>query len=49
MEHESEHLLEKLRMASELAIQKGNLKIRDAQYLIDHIETSLRKSTYLQE
>ena len=31
------------------AIQEGNLKINDAQRLIEHIETSLRKSTYLQE
>ncbi|WP_269622113.1 biosynthetic arginine decarboxylase [Prochlorococcus marinus] len=49
MEHDSEQLLERLRMASEIGIQKGNLKIKDAQNLIEHIETSLRKSTYLQE
>jgi len=49
MEHNSEELLEKLRIASELAIQKGDLKINDAQRLIEHIETSLRKSTYLHE
>ncbi len=49
MEHDAEELLEKLRIASELAIQKGDLKINDAQRLIEHIETSLRKITYLQE
>ena len=49
MEHDSEQLLESLRMATESAIEKGNLKIHDAQRLMDHIETSLRKSTYLQE
>ena len=49
MEHDSEQLLERLRMTTESAIEKGNLKIQDAQRLMDHIETSLRKSTYLQE
>ena len=49
MEYDSEQLLERLRMASESAIQKGTLQINDAQRLIEHIETSLRKSTYLQE
>ncbi len=49
MEHDSEQLLERLRVTSEVAIQKGSLKINDAQRLIEHIETSLRKSTYLQE
>ncbi len=49
MEHDSQELLEKLRISSELAIQKGNLKINDAQRLMDHIEASLRKSTYLQD
>ncbi len=49
MEHDSEQLLENLRMTTESAIEKGNLKIHDAQRLMDHIETSLRKSTYLQE
>ncbi len=49
MEYESEQLLERLRIASEAAIQKGTLKINDAQSLIEHIEASLRKSTYLQK
>ncbi len=49
MEHDSEQLLEKLRITTESAIQKGSLKINDAQRLMDHIEISLRKSTYLQK
>ncbi len=49
MEHDPELLLEKLRINSETAIQKGWLKIKDAQRLIDQIEISLRESTYLQE
>ncbi|AAP99095.1 MULTISPECIES: biosynthetic arginine decarboxylase [Prochlorococcus] len=49
MEHDSEQLLERIRMASESAIQQGSLKINDAQRLIEHVETSLRQSTYLQE
>jgi len=34
--------------ASEAAIQRGDLKINDAQRLMDHLETSLRQTTYLQ-
>ena len=49
MEHNPELLLERLRIASESAIQKGSLKISDAQRLIEHIEISLRQSTYLQD
>ena len=49
MEHDPEALLERLRIASEKAIQSGNLKIGDAQRLMDHLETSLRQSTYLHE
>ncbi len=49
MEHDAEQLLERLRMDSELAIQAGTLKISDAQRLMDHIATSLRQSTYLQD
>tara|TARA_Y100001968_G_scaffold333671_1_gene398220 strand:- start:13209 stop:15170 length:1962 start_codon:yes stop_codon:yes gene_type:complete len=48
-EHNPEVLLERLRMSTESAIQKGSLKISDAQRLIEHIEISLRESTYLQE
>ena len=49
MEHDPELLLERLRIASESAIQKGTLKISDAQRLMEHIESSLRQSTYLHE
>ena len=48
MEHEPKVLLERLRMASETAIQKGDLGIREARKLMDHLETSLRQVTYLQ-
>ncbi|WP_320675772.1 biosynthetic arginine decarboxylase [Prochlorococcus sp. MIT 1300] len=49
MEHDPEQLLEKLRIASESAIHRKSLKIKDAQRLMDHLETSLRQSTYLQQ
>ena len=48
MEHNPELLLERLRVASEVAIQRGDLKISDARRLMDHLETSLRQTTYLQ-
>ncbi len=48
LEHDPEILLERLRKSSESAIQAGHLKIDDAQKLIEHVEASLRQSTYLQ-
>jgi arginine decarboxylase len=48
MEHDPELLLERLRLASEGAIQRGDLAISDARRLMDHLETSLGQSTYLQ-
>ncbi|MFU8885829.1 MAG: biosynthetic arginine decarboxylase [Cyanobacteriota bacterium] len=48
MEHDPELLLERLRMASEAAIAEGQLGIGDARRLMDHLETSLRQTTYLQ-
>ncbi|MED5469861.1 MAG: arginine decarboxylase, partial [Cyanobacteriota bacterium] len=48
MEHNPELLLERLRLASELAIQRGELKINDVRRLMDHLEASLRQTTYLQ-
>ncbi|WP_063400054.1 biosynthetic arginine decarboxylase [Prochlorococcus marinus] len=48
MEHNPEILLERLRLASELAIQRGELKINDVRRLMDHLEASLRQTTYLQ-
>ena len=48
LEHDPATLLERLRKSSESAIQRGYLKINDAQKLIEHVEASLRQSTYLQ-
>ena len=48
MEHDPQLLLERLRMASETAIAQGQLAIGDARRLMDHLETSLRQTTYLQ-
>lgn len=48
MEHDPVLLLERLRMASETAIAQGQLAIGDARRLMDHLETSLRQTTYLQ-
>ncbi len=48
LEHDPETLLERLRKSSESAIQAGHLQIDDAQKLIEHVEASLRQSTYLQ-
>ena len=49
MEHDPELLLERLRVASETAIQQGGLHISEARRLMAHLESSLRQSTYLQE
>jgi arginine decarboxylase len=48
MEHDPGLLLERLRLASEVAIQSGGLGIAAARRLMDHLETSLRQTTYLQ-
>ena len=47
MEHNPEELLERLRIASETAIRSGQLEINDASLLMDHLESSLRQTTYL--
>ena len=47
MEHNPNELLERLRIASEAAIRSGQLEIKDASRLIDHLESSLRQTTYL--
>ena len=47
MEHDPEHLLERLRVASEQSIRNRQLDIPSAQRLMDHLETSMRQSTYL--
>ena len=49
MEHDPLELLERLRVASEAAIDRGDLAIRDARRLMDHLEGSLRQTTYLQD
>ena len=48
MEHQPELLLERLRVASEAAINRGDLRIDDTQRLMDHLESSLGQITYLQ-
>jgi arginine decarboxylase len=47
MEHKPNELLERLRIASEAAIRSGQLEIKDASRLMDHLESSLRQTTYL--
>ena len=47
MEHDPEHLLERLRVASERSIRDRQLDIPSAQRLMDHLEASMRQSTYL--
>ena len=48
MEHDPELLLERLRLASEAAIARGDLAIRDARRLMAHLRASLEQTTYLQ-
>ena len=48
MEHDPEALLERLRRASEEAIQSGDLAISDARRLMQHLEGSLGQTTYLE-
>jgi arginine decarboxylase len=47
MEHNPDELIERLRIASETAIRSGQLEINDASLLMDHLESSLRQTTYL--
>ena len=49
MEHNPEALLERLRQASEAAIGSGDLSISAARRLMQHLEGSLRQTTYLEE
>jgi len=48
MEHCPELLLERLRLSSEEAIGRDQLKISEASRLMAHLEASLGLSTYLQ-
>jgi arginine decarboxylase len=49
MEHDPALLLERLRLASEAAIGRGNLAIGDARRLMAHLRASLEQTTYLQD
>ncbi|MFN7898953.1 MAG: biosynthetic arginine decarboxylase [Synechococcaceae cyanobacterium] len=49
MEHDPELLLERLRVASEVAIAQGQLVIADARRLMAHLRASLAQTTYLQD
>ena len=49
MEHDPDLMLERFRQATEQAIQSKALGIADARRLMDHLKTSLRQTTYLQE
>ena len=46
-DYDSNHLIERIRLKSELAIDNKKLTIKESQQLISQVETSLRKSTYL--
>jgi len=48
MEHDPELLVERLRLASEAAISRGDLAIKDARRLMAHLRASLEQTTYLQ-
>ena len=48
MQHDPELMLERLRQASEKAIQAGTLQIADARLLMSHLRASLDQTTYLQ-
>ena len=49
MEHDPRSLLERLRLAAEAAITNGQLRIDESRRLMDHLESSLRQTTYLQD
>ncbi|MED5384032.1 MAG: biosynthetic arginine decarboxylase [Cyanobacteriota bacterium] len=48
MQHDPDLMLERLRQASEKAIQAGTLQIADARLLMSHLRASLDQTTYLQ-
>ena len=48
MQHDPDLMLERLRQASEAAIQRGTLQIEDARLLMSHLKASLDQTTYLQ-
>ncbi len=48
MEHDPDQLQERLRLASEQAIGRGDLAISDARRLMAHLRASLEQTTYLE-
>ena len=48
-DYDSDELIERIRINSELAIKENKLKIKESRQLISKIENSLRESTYLSE
>jgi len=48
MQHNPDLILERLRQASETAIQHGTLQIEDARLLMSHLRASLDQTTYLE-
>ena len=49
LDYSSKTLVESIRINTEYAIDQKHLTIKEARKLIDQIETSLRKSSYLSE
>jgi len=49
LDYSSASLVETIRINTELAIDQKKLTIEEARKLIDQIEMSLRKSSYLSE
>ena len=49
LDYSTDNLVESIRVNTESAINNKTLTIQEAQKLIDQIETSLRKSSYLSE
>ena len=49
LDYNSDNLVESIRVNTESAINNKTLTIQEARKLIDQIETSLRKSSYLSE
>ena len=49
MQHDPDLILERLRQASETAIQQGKLQIEEARLLMSHLKASLDQTTYLEK
>ena len=48
MQHDPDLIVERLRQASETAIQQGTLQIDEARLLMSHLKASLDQTTYLE-